>query len=810
MRFLLAVTLIWLIILLWAWRRHRAQRPDFSLHRDLLATGLLVLALLAFFWRTLSGDVYQPADGGDLVSFLFPTYRFAAATLAQGVLPLWNPTLYGGAPHIADIQAGFLYLPNLIIFWLQPNFAYTALQGMVFGHLAWAGIGMYVLLRTLRWPHTPVARAAAVFGALAFMFSDPLLAHLGNLNLIAVLSWLPWVLAAFQQALTTRRLRWVGATALLFALANYAGHAQSSLYIGLALGVYTLGWAAVHVGSGQPAHWRTALGRLAMAALLTGLLTAPILLPALQLSSYSARSEFTYQDTTSFSLAPIQLIGVLTPGFFGRGPALHWSLWDRVETPFAGVATLLLALGALLMAPADLRRRLWPWIGVAGFGLVTALGVYALLHGWLTLLLPGFDQMRAPARALVLWSLGLSIVAAVGLDVILQRGQDLLASPGGRQWQTLLRYGALVWFAVILPLAYLALLLTQENESAFLRASVAALALVLAAAAWLGVWAVSGGLMAGWWSPHRAVWLLIALLYFDLSAAGAYTDISEKDPTLGFDHPEIFEFLRADPERFRIDTITDIQALWQPDTAALASLEDVGGIVNPLLPTAWRDQWEATGGRGTAAYDLLNVKYVIVRDGTPLPQGKFELAFDAPDELAVYGNQDFLPRAWVVHHAQPAGDVTDALQQIQAEDFAPRATVILLDDELTGATPYGPLLDAPPAIAGSAALTAATVNRLRFAVDAPAPGFLVLSEFWYPGWQVTVDGAAQPILHANGNLRAVPIPQGSTIVELTFDPPLWWWGVTASGIGLLGIAALLWRDRQTRRRAQTTTLAAEL
>ena len=122
-----------------------------SAWRDVLAGGALFVLVGAFFWRTLSGDVYQPADGGDLVSFLFPTYRFAAGELAAGRLPLWNPTLYGGAPFVGDIQAGFLYLPNLALFLVNPAFSYTSLQWLAILHLFWAGLGLYVLLRTLRF-----------------------------------------------------------------------------------------------------------------------------------------------------------------------------------------------------------------------------------------------------------------------------------------------------------------------------------------------------------------------------------------------------------------------------------------------------------------------------------------------------------------------------------------------------------------------------------------------------------------------------------------------------------------------------------
>lgn len=816
MGFLLFCALIWLVATIWAWRRHKTHPTEPLIYRDLLAGGALVLATLAFFWRMVSGDVFQPADGGDLVSFLFPTYRFAAAELSRGALPLWNPTLYGGAPFISDIQAGFLYPPNLLLFWVQPGFGYTTMQWLVLGHLIWAGLGMYVLLRTLGWPRTPVSRPAAFFGALAFMLSDPFLVHLGNLNLIAVLSWLPWLLAAYSRGLNGSFNRsdriWLAVAGILFALATYAGHAQSSLYLGLALALYTLGWALLQWSS---VGWRALIAggwRLAIVGILAILLAAPILLPALELTRYTERSDFTYQDTTAFSLAPAQLLGIFTPGFFGRGPALHWSLWDRVETPYAGISTVLLALGALLMAPADLRRRLWPWVLLAMMGLLTALGVYAIFHGWLTLLIPPLAQMRAPARALILWNTGIAVIAAVGVDILIRYGQDALAGTGGIQWRDLLRRGSLLWFAIILPLAYLTLFLTQENETTFLRASVALLALIFAALWWLATWLAAAGQRAGWWSGMTTAALLIALLYLDLSSAGAYTDISAVDPTTAFDHPAIVDFLVADAanegsDPFRIDTRTDIQDIWQPDTAALYGFEDVGGIVNPLALQQWQAQWEATGGRATRAYDMLNVKYVIVRDGTPLPEGKFELAYDDERELAIYRNRNFFPRAWVVHEARLASDVENALAQVQAPDFEPLAAVILLDnEELQGATPFGPLPDPPPAgSTSSATINAAANSALTIAVDAVAPGFLVLSELWYPGWQATVHGTEQTtehdVLHANGSLRAVPIPAGRSTVELHFRPGSWGWGRALAGLGLIAIAVMI-LSAQRRRRLQ--------
>lgn len=778
---LLIIGIIWLLLYLLLRRLQPARASD------LLAGAILFLCTIGFFWRTLSGDVYQPADGGDLVSFLYPTYRFAASQLQQWTLPLWNPHLYGGAPFISDIQAGFLYPPNLLLFLLWPDFDYSAMQWLVVGHIWWAGLGIYFLLRAIRWDDQPIQRPAALFGAIAFQFSDPLLIHLGNLNLIAVLSWLPWVLGATVLALNRTSTRWAILAACLFTTANYAGHAQSSLYIGLAVGLYTVLNCVTRVAiptttiADKQSALLKHLALLCTIFALTILLTAPILLPALELTQFTERSDLTYQDTVNFSLAPTQAIGLITPSFFGRGPALHWSLWQRVETPYAGIATLILAAAALLFirvhprssasynSPPDLATRinlLLPWIGIALFGLLTALGVYAILHGWLTAIVPGFDLLRAPARALVLWTLGLSILAAFGVDSLMQATKVNIEP----LQQAFLKPGALILAGLFTPLLYLALLLTQQEPTAFLRASVAALAITTAAAFWLATWALLAAYQAQWFTPKVVAGLLIALLFLDLSATGAYTDISPDDPTRGYHHPEIINYLKGDADLFRIDSMTDIELIWQPDATALHGLQDIGGIANPLMLHHWERLRESTGGRHTRLYDMLNVKYVLVQDGTPLPDGKFELALDAPGELSLYRNLRFMPRAWLVHEVLPAPP--DSFREgigytiENPTEFDPSQVAYV-----TGELPQLEPAQGPEVVQmlhyGS--------SEMRLQVEATASGLLVLSEVWYPGWAATVDGVEVPILQVNGAQRGVVVPEGMSVVVLRFRPSGWWY-----------------------------------
>ena len=308
----LLLLVIWLILFgltRFAFQRGRLKTPW---HRDVVGLGLLVLAALGFFWRVVVGQNWMPADGGDLVSFLFPTYRFAAAALHQGSWPLWNPALYGGAPHIGDIQAGFLYPPNLLLFLLKPDFPYVALQWLSIGHIWFAGAGMYLLLaRGLR-----VRRVAALTGALAFMFADVFLTHFGNLNFNAVASWLPWVFWAFwpiadgksqiangkwqatpsdigltisHQPLAISYLGRGALTGVLLGIATLAGHIQATLFIVMALAIYTGLW--LWLNRDEPQRRRRAVAALVSLStcfLVSLLLAAPILLPAFQLTGYTA------------------------------------------------------------------------------------------------------------------------------------------------------------------------------------------------------------------------------------------------------------------------------------------------------------------------------------------------------------------------------------------------------------------------------------------------------------------------------------------------------------------------------------------
>jgi hypothetical protein len=102
-----------------------------------------------------------------------------------------------------------------------------------------------------------------------------------------------------------------------------------------------------------------------------------------------------------------------------------------------------------------------------------------------------------------------------------------------------------------------------------------------------------------------------------------------------------------------------------------------------------------------------------------------------------------------------------------------------------------PLARTPADCVGSAAITQYSPDEVVVQVDTPVDGMLVLSDAYYPGWQVTVDGTPQPLFKANGVFRGVWVGQGVHEVRFVFRPPRVLWGGAISGVALLVALGLI-------------------
>src|SRR5262245_25849913 len=91
----------------------------------------------------------------------------------------------------------------------------------------------------------------------------------------------------------------------------------------------------------------------------------------------------------------------------------------------------------------------------------------------------------------------------------------------------------------------------------------------------------------------------------------------------------------------------------------------------------------------------------------------------------------------------------------------------------------------------AAAITEYLPNRVEVHVEGDAPGFLVLTDVWYPGWVCTVDDEPVPIYRANHAFRAVEVPAGAHDVVFRFEPGSFELGHRITLGSLAAVTALL-------------------
>jgi len=206
--------------------------------------------------------------------------------------------------------------------------------------------------------------------------------------------------------------------------------------------------------------------------------------------------------------------------------------------------------------------------------------------------------------------------------------------------------------------------------------------------------------------------------------------------------------------------------------------------VRPLVPQAY-----------------LRIERVILIDerGEPSTLAQLANAGDhtlsyRSEDVAVYHNHDVLPRAFVVHKAQAVQDDEEALQLLRQDDFEPLSQVLLATDQVQSSL----FADSD---ADRAKLITYDSQRVIVEVDAAADGYLVLTDAWYPGWQVRVDDDEAPLLRADVIFRAVQVPAGRHVVEFEYAPQSFWVGVRislAASIALLGLWLALEKEQRQR------------
>lgn len=764
----------------------------------LLAAGTMVLVV----WRYRITSPAATRDGifgnSDLFTEFYPMFEASSSRLRAGRLFLWNPHQLCGLPGLSTLQFGVLYPPHLL-YLVVPVPAGMGI--LTFAHLLLGVISALVLGRVLA-----LSWAAAWVVAMCFGLSSVTTMNALSPNALYTVAWLPLGIAAVVRILHGGRSGWVVALSVAVAMSILAGGYQYTVYNLYAFLLCAICGAGARAIKEKGVRLLGPIGlTLSLSVAVGAALAAPQLLPTLELTGEGART------THALRLDQVLPFGKQFTWYSVLADA--WIPSDDFFKAYVGVVPLLLASVGLLYrtTPAILFPALLVLWGVLG---MVAPDWFIHARAWV----PALAWFRLPFRAKSLGVLGLAMLAGMGFDtfkraltsscwlhgivpaVLISGG---LAAAAGR-------YPHQSWLIAAGLVLVGAIACWVRRPNGHLVLSTAMLVLCTAdilmgapntfSVPWMGenwhrVWEHS----AIWSETQQRAGLFrilnvptgLAALDFSWQAKsatfdGAYSPL-DYDPLALGRYGDFFEYA-ASGRAWPAERSSAFMGYLPPDFWSVSparvrrflSLLSVRYLLLP--PPALRD---ASVVRFASAPQI-----VAVRAWGPNPR--------AP-EAVLLENLDALPRAYVVPRAECIANPLDQLARLASPTFNPREAVVLEGQCASAAAVPGAIADVR--------IDDYEDTRVRIAVDSSQPGFLVLTDSYYPGWQAWINGRLEPILRANTVLRAVPVPAGHSNVEFRYRPRSFYVGA-AIAVGTVGLTVLLWgRSKWPTRRPMRGTAA---
>src|SRR5262249_49501051 len=160
-------------------------------------------------------------------------------------------------------------------------------------------------------------------------------------------------------------------------------------------------------------------------------------------------------------------------------------------------------------------------------------------------------------------------------------------------------------------------------------------------------------------------------------------------------------------------------------------------------------------------------------------------------QVALLKNRKAQPKAWFVSHlaVMPSAQVLNAIKTGRLNDgtpFEPANTALLEAEDVAR---RASLPQAGNTNSAEVRMTSYRPQRIRLQTRNAQPGFLVVSEIYYRGWDAWVDGRRVPVERVNYTLRGVSVPPGEHEIEFYYRAPTFRTGAAYSGFGLMLLLA---------------------
>ena len=717
-----------------------------------------------------------------------------------GEFAQWQPWIFSGMPSAeAFTHISKLYFPEYL-------FNLFSLSGIFIQllHLLFAGIGCFFLLKYFK-----CSEWAALLGSLGFMITPYMITMVvyGHGSQMMTAAYIPWVFWFTVRVWNDPNLLNAGWLGILLGFQLQRAHVQIAYYTWLLIGAYSLLMIITEVKNKENRNkFGKSLSLFSIACLLGIGLSLLIYLPAIGYSEFSIRGGSqiggdNYNYATGWSFHPKEILTFFIPSAFGFGGQPYWGFMPFTDYPnYMGIIILILAILGF-----NNKRDLIHWFFVITslLALFISFGKhFSLIYDLFYNIFPYFNKFRVPHMILILLQFNISILAAFGIDSLLE-----LKSKNIPRWFWIIS-SFIGLFLIVLTLGSPFIESALRDNFAPLRNQNPSATEFVNNLRW-NLWINDAWMMAlisatflgliWMWFNEKISKRMILILTTILSVADiAIVDykiinparnsgrnsqlISNRAVEKFFKKDEIIEFLDSDKSDFRIYPVAQ---LFGESRFAAFGLESMGGY-HPAKLNIYQNFLSKTGNASTIPLlRMMNVKYLISpqkinhpdielvkRGSLPATQGNIP--------VEVYNLQGYQPRAWFVKDLQYLED-EKLFNEIIKPDFNP------------GDKAFVNKIVSQPSQA-SAAINNLVMGFHKISLKTESLGnqFLVLSEIFYPlRWKAYINNEEVETLKVNGIIRGLPIPAGNNNIEFRYDKSSFNSGLIFSLISLSVLVSMI-------------------
>jgi len=338
---------------------------------------------------------------------------------------MWNPNSLAGLPFLAD-PSHTIFSPFNLLFFIFDN-VYSALAWQALFLICITAAGAFYLSKQLKFSHFTSLMVGIFFG-----FSGSSFESINDINSLLAIALMPWVFGIFIKDVINERKIISWCLALVISLGLVSSHTQYIYYE-----LITIIFAALFLYLRNNLKLSD-IKNLLITVFIGFSLSAIQLIPSYELIKETNRQDnigYENYKGVEFEAVPRYIFPKLF-GSFNEGNS--WGPNSQHETGLANVNGFLSlsALGLALIALIKRKdQKILILFCVSILWLILSFGNRTFIYGIFYNLLPGFSLFRSPARMLIMYSLGISILAGYGIEYLYHKK---ISSKAGRVLLTII------------------------------------------------------------------------------------------------------------------------------------------------------------------------------------------------------------------------------------------------------------------------------------------------------------------------------------------------------------------------------------